>query len=317
MVPAAGGGAPVFEEIEMLHCSSRLACAFAASLAVWMAQAQGENPADDMSALMSFDWNLREAHSRSGEPRDIYFPPTGRPLVLAFETQGSFSVVGDCNRFGGGFVLSGGRICKEPSPQSLRTATLMGCDFDRLATDAAIVELMNDEPRYRIRDTVRAQGLPVLELEAESGDRLVFEGRPTLLERFGSRGQRIELEVQPAFVRCPRGSPRSVECLRAREVRAMPAAPIPGHGYFDYRFEAQEAWRTLEEEIEGFAPRGGVSLVIGALRFEPDLLGSGRSKAAYVFTGVFAGDGWIDDWEWRNSHATWVPPPATVLEAGK
>lgn len=296
---------------------SQNAGALAISLWMGVAPAQGEQPTHDMSTLMRFEWTLRDARSHSGERKNVYFPPTGRPLVLVFETPGHFSVVGDCNRFSGGYVLSDGVMRKDPSPQSLRTATVMGCDYDRLATDAAAISFFDAEPRYRIRDVEGVQGLPLLELEADSGDRLEFRGRLTLSERFGSSGRHIHLEVQPAFVRCPSSTQRGFECLRVREVHELPAVPVPGRGDFDYSFEAREDWHTLQQEIEGFVPRGRVPLVIGVRCFDQELAVPGRATAGCIFESVFAGDGWIDDWAWRNSHADWTPTSVSVIEPKK
>jgi heat shock protein HslJ len=287
--------------------------ALAASVWLGTAPVQAEDSADLTSTLTRFEWTLHDARNESGERVSVYFPPKGRPLVLTFGQPGFFSVNGDCNRFSGGYLLSGGRMLKDPSPQSLRTATVIGCDPDSLETDASVIRFFDAEPRFSVRALEGESRLPLLELTADWGHRLEFRGRPTLLERFGSTGHRMDLEVQPFYVPCLSGIPQKVRCLTVREVHELPAVPIPGGGGFDFRFAARGNWHVLRQDIEGFVPRGGVPIVIAVLRFDPTPAVRDDSKASYVLQSVFAADGWFDAWAWQNSDGNWTPPPTTVI----
>lgn len=218
------------------------------------AAAQGSKPTTTaMTNSTSLDrnhWVMVEATDRSGARIDALFARPDRPLQLDF-SNGRIGIVNACNRIGGTYSLEAGRL-----QVGRLGSTLMACSDPKLAAlDAAITGRLERKPRFSLRENADA---PRLELTADDGDRLVFDGRPTVETRYGGPGERVYFEIAAQEIPCSHPLTADKRCLRVREVR-----------YDDNGLKAGAPgeWQPLSQAIEGYTHEPGVRNVLRLKRY--------------------------------------------------
>lgn len=213
-------------------------------------RASAGTEADEQEILQGYRWQLVRADSAKGQPLPVFLPP-GMTIRLRF--VGDELSASGCNTFAEGYALLDRRIVQ--SKTRLATTTLIGCGSPRNEADDAIAALFNESPRYRLIGST--EGKPQLELTSAADAKLVFDGVPTVLTRFGSDGERIFFDIAPGTIRCAPPGQAKRDCLQVRQV----FEPIGSTRCFGSRSaKAANAgpWQLLYEGIEGFKESGCV-----------------------------------------------------------
>jgi heat shock protein HslJ len=203
--------------------------------------------ADLDATLTLYHWQLQQATAASGAPIAELFARPGQPLQLDF-ADGRVSVGNACNRIGGPYTLSAGRL---HAPDLM--STKMACaDPSVAALDAAISRRLDDT----MVSVERQTAAPVLTLMTRHGDVLRFVGTPTAAVRYGGPGDEIFLEVASEPVPCADGMSA---CLSVREVHYDPQGLPTGE---------PGAWQFLPPTaIEGYVHQPGVRNVLRVVRY--------------------------------------------------
>ncbi|MBN8727300.1 MAG: META domain-containing protein [Xanthomonadales bacterium] len=203
--------------------------------------------AEPEATLTRYHWRLQQATDASGAPIVDLFARPAQPLQLDF-MDGRVSISNACNRIGGPYTLSGGRL-----RTGQLVSTKMACaDPAVSALDAAIGRRLDDTMVSMERQTAA----PVLTLMTRNGDVLRFVGDATAAVRYGGPGDEMFLEVAPEPVPCADGVPA---CLSVREVHYDPQGLPTG---------APGAWQYLPPAaIEGYVHQRGVRNVLRVIRY--------------------------------------------------
>ncbi|QDH71440.1 META and DUF4377 domain-containing protein [Marilutibacter alkalisoli] len=217
--------------------------------------------------LTRHHWKLSQVLGADGEPAPGPLAGLERPLQLDFFDD-SLSSNGACNGFGGDYRIEDGTL----QVGSLRQ-TLMACEGDLMAADAALVEHLEGAPRLDLQPGEP----PTLTLTAADGSALVFNGEATPEARYGSAGTQVFLEVAAQRESCPHPLIPDMQCLMAREIRYDDAG---------LKTFVSEDWQPLYQEIEGYEHDAGTRNVLRLKRFDIADPPADASSVAYVLDMV-------------------------------
>lgn len=193
--------------------------ALAAMLAATGAHANTPaSPAKGVSALASQHWDLVEWSGRG--------LPQGKPLRLDFDADsGRFSSTTGCNRTGGAFKASSGKL-RFGDGKGGFASTLMACPEPAMATERAYVDSLSAVTRYKI-----------------SGDRLVLRT---------AKGATLTYRAayKPAA-----GAPRKFIYVSAETRPCTGVAPMT---CLQVREKESDAWQLHYGAIGDFDPQPGI-----------------------------------------------------------
>ncbi|WP_047304110.1 META and DUF4377 domain-containing protein [Pseudomonas fluorescens] len=201
-------------------------------------------------ALSAYYWQLVAASDAAGKPVASLEPGIKRPLRLTFVGQ-NLSISGGCNRQFGGFEHENGRLKVQPL-----ASTLMACEPGLMTLDREIGRLFKGDLRTTFGGD---QATPTLQLTAQDGTLLKFEGQPTPETRYGSQGQTRFLEVAAKTVQCSHPLIPNFQCLQVRERRYDDAG---------LQLPSQDTWHPLYQSIEGYEHQDGVRNVLRVKQYE-------------------------------------------------
>jgi heat shock protein HslJ len=135
-------------------------------------------PADEAAMLGQYRWQLSTATDASGKRIDVLFARPERPLQLDF-ADGRLRIGNVCNVLGAGYSIVDGRLQLTPMMHTM----MMCANPSLMAMESAINDRLHDRPRLGL---LMAGSTPHLRLVTDSGDTLVFVGRPKAETRGGA-----------------------------------------------------------------------------------------------------------------------------------
>ena len=195
-------------------------------------------------ALSAYYWNLASAKDASGNPIAGLDNGVERKLRLNFFDK-KLNISGGCNAQFGGYSYEDGVLKVQPL-----ASTLMACDKRLMDLDAQVGRLFKGDLRTAITTTGPE---PELQLTAQDGSVLKFQGEATPETRYGSKGEIKFLEVAAKTVKCSHPLIPNYQCLQVRERRYDDAGlQLPTEG----------AWHPLYQPIEGYEHHDGVRTVL-------------------------------------------------------
>lgn len=231
----------------------------------------------EAAMLERYHWQLSDANDADGARIDALFVRADRPVQLDFADQ-RLSVGNTCNRMGGQYEISDGRLQVGRMAQ-----TRMACADPALAAlDDAVGKRLQGNLQLDMEPASDPAGdAPRLSLTTTAGDVLVFTGQPTAQMRYGSQGETVFLEVAAKTVPCQHPLIPDKQCLQVRERhydQAGLATGKPGD------------WQPLYQDIEGYTHQPGVRNVLRLKRFAIANPPADGLSVAYVLDMVVESD---------------------------
>lgn len=130
----------------------------------------GAPPSGESAMLSQYRWQLSTATDASGKRIDVLFARPDRPLQLDF-ANGRMHIVNVCNVLAAGYYIVDGRLQLTPMVHTM----MMCANPSLMAMEAAINDRLHGRPRLSLQATGAGARL---RLVTDSGDTLVFVGRP-------------------------------------------------------------------------------------------------------------------------------------------
>lgn len=208
-------------------------------------------------------WTLVDARDADGQVLPALSPDLERPFSFNF-AGARLQVEGGCNGLRGAFRIDAEGMLEV----SGALATLMACDSELMAADAALSAQLA-EPL----ETVLIGGPePRLVLLGAAGDALSLSGALTPEARYGAPTV-VFLEVDAQRVPCADSPLGDGLCLNVREL-SFDAQGLP--------VGRPTEWEVFNLDIEGYRHEPGVRNVLRVKRFDPPADEFGSPPAVYV-----------------------------------
>lgn len=230
---------------------------------------QAASVAPATAALAGYHWRLERAQDARGQRIDALLVRPQTPLQLDF-ADGRVVVSNACNRISGPVRSEGTGLHIGPL-----VSTKMACvDPAVMALDAAITKRLEGTPTHAIQESMP----PQLVWRTADGDVLHFVGDPTPETKYGGPGETRFFEVDAQTVPCQVSlAPRTVDCLRVREVRYDDAGQ---------RIGRPSEWQALGTGIEGYTHEPGFRDVLRVKRYTIANPPADAPSVAYVLDQV-------------------------------
>lgn len=249
----------------------------AAALALTMTACtptQTQQPASppDTSVLQAYHWMLTGATDATGQKIDVLFVREDHPVQLDFlETQ--VAVRNTCNAMSGAYQIEGDSLTIGPM-----RSTMKQCAEQKLnQLDREVGKRLTGKLQFSVSFADSPTDPPALKLILESGDRLVFSGRPTPETLYGEKGETIFLEVAAYTRPCSHPLIPGSQCLQVREVYYDKNGTKAGNSG---KFE------NLYQPVEGYTHTPGIRNVLRIKRYNIPHPAADASKFAYVLDMV-------------------------------
>jgi heat shock protein HslJ len=222
------------------------------------------------STLSGRHWQLHDAVDGSNHRLEALFGTSGKPLQLDFNAD-RINISNACNRISGGYRIVDGHLITAQLVQ-----TMMACaDPTLMQRESTIKAVLQGKPTLIV--STGDDGMQLLTLAADSGQTLVFAGKPTAEARYGGPGETVFLEVAAQSTPCHHPLIANKSCLRVRE-RHYDAQGLqsgqPG------------PWQTLQQDIEGYQHQPGTRNVLRVKRYTVKQPPADGSSVAYVLDMV-------------------------------
>ena len=225
-----------------------------------------------MSTLYAYHWSLERAVDANGAALPQYSAAAAQgPVRLTFVAdegnRGSrLSVANLCNNMSAGFALDGDKM-RVSKPMS----TMRACaDRQLMALENLVGQQISTIEQWKLSDTGSSQ--PRLELRLADGSTWYLAGKPTDQTLYGSKPDRIFLEVAPQRVACNNPLMPNQQCLQVRTVQYADNGTKQSVG----------AWGPFYDEIKGYQHEAGVRNVLRVNRYARKNVPADASRYVYV-----------------------------------
>ena len=210
-------------------------------------------------------WTLAFATDASNRRIAGLPPAQDHPVVLNFEGS-QLSVQGPCNRFVGGYRITG----SNQLTVSVGASTRMACDPALMQADAALFNLLA-KPLH-VQMTGLQDASAHLQLVSAGNGTLNLTGEPTPESLYGA-GTTVFLEIAAQSIACPNPPSPGTRCLQYRERHYDEQGLTVG---------TPGEWKPLTVNIEGFTHREGERNVLRVKQFQRPASAGGAPSKLYV-----------------------------------
>jgi heat shock protein HslJ len=192
-------------------------------------------------------------------------PGQDHPVVLSFDGS-RLSVQGPCNRFVGGYQVTGANQLTV----NVGASTRMACDPALMQADSAVFNLLAKPLQVQMTGFQGASAQ--LQLVSPGNGTLNFTGEPTPESLYGP-STTVFLEIAAQSVPCANPPSPNTRCLQYRERHYDDKGLVVG---------TPGEWKPLTVNIEGFTHREGVRNVLRVKQFQGPASAGGVPANLYV-----------------------------------
>lgn len=227
--------------------------------------------ATDPALLKAYHWQLTDARTAAGQRINTLFVQADKPVQLDFDNN-RVSVSNTCNRMGGGYAVSSGKL-----QLGQLASTLMSCANAKLnQLDREIGGRLQGNMHYLLQPSDQ----PQLTLTTTGGDKLVFTGIETPETRYGGNGETVFLEVAAKTKACSHPLIPNMQCLQVRQIK-----------YDEKGLKtAQGSWQSFYQTIDGYTHQDGVRNILRVKRYRVANPPADAPDSAYVLDMVVETD---------------------------
>lgn len=187
----------------------------------------------DQQGLSAYQWQLVEAKNVRNQLLSG-FPIGTKPTMKLNFRNGYLTLSGGCNGMSASYTFQNNTL---QAKQFI--GTKMACAEPLMQQDNATSTFLSTTP-VKLKLTGNTQ-TPILLMQDSSGNRLTWQGTPTTESQYGTKPERIFLEVKEKTRAC-KGAQGQQQCLIVREIRYNAKGIKTRHG----------SWQNFSDQINGY-----------------------------------------------------------------